>query len=169
MESPSRNLMNALKEIGIEAHPPGEMIYKYVDLDTAEKIIENHSLKFSSPITFNDPFDLNNSLIDFTYTKEDLKKFIDKSKDSLNNSQRSKILNENLKSNQKIFNAYNAVLNREKETCGISCFSKSFNKTLMWSHYADKHAGVCLGFTINPLNVGKDFMMLCVRYAHEVK
>lgn len=169
METASRNLMDALKEIGIEAHPPFELIYKYVDLDTAEKIIDNHSLKFSSPTTFNDPFDLNNSLVDFSYTKTDLKKIIDRGKSSMNHSERKKLLNENWNNPANIFKAFNQAFNEEKETCGISCFSKSFNKTLMWSHYAGKHTGVCLGFSINPLDNGDDFLMLCVRYAHEIK
>jgi hypothetical protein len=169
MESASDNLMHVLKEIGIEAHTPGELIYKYVDLDTAEKIIENHSLKFSSPITFNDPFDLNNNLVDFSYNRMDLKKVVDKGKGSMNHSERKKLLNENLKKSENVFKTFNHVFDKEKETCGISCFSKSFNNTLMWSHYADKHKGVCLGFSINPLDNGDDFLMLCVRYAHEIK
>jgi hypothetical protein len=169
METGSDNLMYALKEIGIEAHPPGELIYKYVDLDTAEKIIEGHSLKFSSPTTFNDPFDLNNSLIDFSGTKRDFKSLIDQAKGSMNHSERKKLLNESVKRPENIFKAYNQAFNKERETCGISCFSKSFNKTLMWSHYADKHKGVCLGFSINPLDNGYDFLMLCVKYAHEIK
>src|SRR6516165_6791682 len=28
------------------------------------------------------------------------------------------------------------------------CFSKSWNNILMWSHYADKHRGICLGFDV---------------------
>ena len=32
---------------------------------------------------------------------------------------------------------------------GILCFSKCWNSILMWSHYADKHKGMCLGFEIH--------------------
>lgn len=31
---------------------------------------------------------------------------------------------------------------------GILCFSKSWEDPLLWSHYADKHRGVCLGFDV---------------------
>lgn len=31
---------------------------------------------------------------------------------------------------------------------GIVCFSNSFQSPLMWSHYADKHRGICLGFDV---------------------
>ncbi len=35
------------------------------------------------------------------------------------------------------------------ETRGIICFSKKWNNPLMWSHYAQKHQGICLGFDVN--------------------
>jgi hypothetical protein len=32
------------------------------------------------------------------------------------------------------------------EHYGIICFSKQWSNPLLWSHYADKHRGICLGF-----------------------
>jgi len=32
---------------------------------------------------------------------------------------------------------------------GMICFSKSWHNPLLWSHYADKHRGVCLGFDVD--------------------
>mgnify|MGYP001562713115 CR=1 FL=1 len=32
--------------------------------------------------------------------------------------------------------------------CGVICFSKNWSNTLLWSHYADKHKGICLGFEV---------------------
>jgi hypothetical protein len=29
---------------------------------------------------------------------------------------------------------------------GILCFSREWNNPVLWSHYADKHRGICLGF-----------------------
>ncbi|MFO1259669.1 MAG: DUF2971 domain-containing protein [Sphingomonadaceae bacterium] len=31
---------------------------------------------------------------------------------------------------------------------GILCFSRSWHNPLLWSHYADKHRGICLGFEL---------------------
>jgi hypothetical protein len=31
---------------------------------------------------------------------------------------------------------------------GVLCFSQRRNNILMWSHYADKHKGICLGFDV---------------------
>ena len=35
----------------------------------------------------------------------------------------------------------------EKET-GVLCFSRNWGDPLLWSHYADKHRGVCIGFDV---------------------
>jgi hypothetical protein len=34
------------------------------------------------------------------------------------------------------------------ERYGVECFSRSWNNILMWSHYGDKHRGICLGFDV---------------------
>ncbi len=31
---------------------------------------------------------------------------------------------------------------------GVLCFSRSWKSPVLWSHYADKHKGICLGFDI---------------------
>src|SRR5579864_957809 len=31
---------------------------------------------------------------------------------------------------------------------GALCFSRSWNNILMWSHYGDRHKGICLGFDL---------------------
>ena len=35
------------------------------------------------------------------------------------------------------------------ERYGMVCFSKHWRNPLLWSHYADKHRGVCLGFEVD--------------------
>jgi hypothetical protein len=32
---------------------------------------------------------------------------------------------------------------------GLICFSRSWGNPMIWSHYADKHRGICLGFDVN--------------------
>jgi hypothetical protein len=34
------------------------------------------------------------------------------------------------------------------EKFGILCFTKRWRNPLLWSHYADKHRGICLGFDV---------------------
>lgn len=43
-----------------------------------------------------------------------------------------------------------AIAQYEKvRTMGVICFTKLPNNILMWSHYADRHRGLCLGFSID--------------------
>src|SRR4029077_1056950 len=32
---------------------------------------------------------------------------------------------------------------------GLICFCEDWYNTLLWSHYADKHRGMCLGFDVD--------------------
>src|SRR5687767_7362844 len=34
------------------------------------------------------------------------------------------------------------------KTTGLLCFSRDWNSPVLWSHYADKHRGICLGFEL---------------------
>jgi hypothetical protein len=40
---------------------------------------------------------------------------------------------------------------------GLLCFSAKWNNPVMWSHYADKHRGLCLGFDVADVSVGPVF------------
>jgi len=42
------------------------------------------------------------------------------------------------------------ILDHISKTTGIICFSKRRNNLLMWSHYADGHNGLVIGFDIPP-------------------
>lgn len=44
--------------------------------------------------------------------------------------------------------AFRELKRRLHEKYGVLCFSKSWSNPVLWSHYADKHRGVCLGFDI---------------------
>ena len=44
---------------------------------------------------------------------------------------------------------------------GLICFSASWQNPLLWSHYAERHDGVCLGFDVPVENAGR------VRYVSE--
>lgn len=42
----------------------------------------------------------------------------------------------------------------EDSTTGLLCFSKNWTNPVLWSHYADKHKGICLGFDLRRSTVG---------------
>ena len=43
---------------------------------------------------------------------------------------------------------FNRWHNRTAARLGLLCFSKSWRNPVLWSHYADKHKGICLGFDV---------------------
>jgi hypothetical protein len=47
--------------------------------------------------------------------------------------------------NRKAFRKQTVRINDET---GLLCFSKAWSNPVMWGHYAEKHAGVCMGFDI---------------------
>jgi Ca2+-binding EF-hand superfamily protein len=51
-----------------------------------------------------------------------------------------------------------AIKETKKElskTKGILCFSKNWSNPVQWSHYADRHRGICLGFDFPESNLAK--------------
>ena len=46
-------------------------------------------------------------------------------------------------------------------TKGLLCFSKNWENPVLWSHYAEKHRGICLGFDLN------DQHALTIEYANQ--
>jgi len=57
-----------------------------------------------------------------------------------------------------------ALRGYKEEMCkrfGLICFCKHWHNPLLWSHYADKHRGICLGFDVvdgglTPINYVKE-------------
>lgn len=47
--------------------------------------------------------------------------------------------------------AYEEYLHQRLSSAGICSFSKARKNQLMWSHYADEHKGVCIGFRENQI------------------
>lgn len=47
------------------------------------------------------------------------------------------------------------------QQCGLLCFSKKWRNPVLWSHYADRHRGLCLGFDVS------DDLLMEVTYTEE--
>ena len=43
---------------------------------------------------------------------------------------------------------FREVKHIQSESIGLLCFSKKWNNPVQWSHYADRHRGICLGFDV---------------------
>jgi hypothetical protein len=44
--------------------------------------------------------------------------------------------------------AHQAFLEMFSTLQGVICFSRTWHNPLLWSHYADKHRGICFGFDV---------------------
>jgi hypothetical protein len=145
-------------------------LYKYVDIDTAIKIIESSSILFQSPNVFNDPFDcqldidFNNSVHEyveyFKLLSEDkgseastINMIIDSSPSELKQEIKENLFRKAAEyfvdKPSVMQDNVNQYIEKIKESTGITCFSEDCTNILMWSHYGDKHCGVCLRFEPN--------------------
>ncbi|VGO14605.1 hypothetical protein PDESU_03168 [Pontiella desulfatans] len=143
------------------------MIYRYIgfqnEAESKLKTISKNRLWFSSPQKFNDPFDCDfpvsssftvDEFIEFTYGCYELT-----GKDPKNIIRKYKIAD--IESRQalchSILNAYKTKMSSH----GICCFSERWDSILMWSHYADKHAGICVGYD----DSNNDDLLIEVKYS----
>jgi hypothetical protein len=89
------------------------ILYKYVGLDTAIKILQSGTLGFSKFSSFNDPFE--------TLT--------------LRNSENLDLFKNNP--------------DRVSQRYVAACLTRSNDNSLMWSHYAEQHKGVVIGYDVD--------------------
>ncbi|MBX2952164.1 MAG: DUF2971 domain-containing protein [Leadbetterella sp.] len=125
-------------------------LYKYNSVtDYFLKGLEAHSLWFSSPLDFNDPFDCK---VNLYYGRK--KKEIAHNLLKILTPERSAGILEDEDLLRKLLSkprALEDVLNKIShytfgEKLGVCCFSERKDHILMWSHYAANHSGVCLQF-----------------------
>src|SRR5438067_8626671 len=110
-----------LSDLGIKPLLPIEtIIYKYAPFETAQKIITSNSLMFSLPSSFNDPFDLSNSLVDKSFTDDVIRAWVEKF-DHLSKEDRQTLLNKTMDNPQSVLATLDTTLDRFKSFTGISC------------------------------------------------
>ncbi len=121
------------------------MLYKYADINdnfTINNLI-NNQLGFNRIENFNDPFDTNPKL---DIDKNDII--------SANISDELKKTCLSLPKSQVIDIAFEGIRKPSfTDKYGVTCFSKTNDNILMWSHYANSHKGICLGFDLNENNL----------------
>lgn len=159
-----------LNSLGINVHAPGSgLLYKYSPFETALKIIEGSCLMFTQPGNFNDPFDMINFLVDKSCTEEEIESWVERVGAEKEFEQKKEIKGY-LSGPDKVKEMIDKALEKQKSISGVTCFSKSHLKTLMWSHYADKHSGICLGFDLYPVNrADNNLMIMSVSYVKSIR
>lgn len=114
--------------------------YKYKAWDKyARRIVTHQELYFASPKDFNDIFDCQAHGIMSNYQFAEKPFIITGDGKILKYSNPSALLDRATK--------------RGVDTCGVCCFSKSYDSILMWSHYADYNRGICFRFDLEEIKL----------------
>ena len=129
---------------------PPLIIYKYTDPETANKILITNTLMFSNPLDFNDPFDCHHAMVDWKLTEEGIVKTVNRAFSKLNRQERRNKIQELSRNKNIAIATYKDAYEKTKGDMGICCFSKNCDNLLLWSHYTDKHKGICIGFSLKP-------------------
>lgn len=143
-------------------------VFKYYSInENTISVLENHKLWFSTPNSFNDPFDCKIN-IDFGKTKSEINKNLMKYYQELLNDNE---INESFKrlawKTKKFNNVFNLLTHYSfANRLGVCCFSEVPDSPLMWSHYSNSHTGICLKFLNTTRNIVYD-NLIPVQYYKE--
>lgn len=149
----------------------GRVLYYYTTYETAKIILENGTIRISSPYLFNDPFEMTEGLLDWSLTHKKMKeRFYRMGRlQGMTDERIQYILSRN--TIQSFKDAHKQGLEELKRKARVLCLSKANDTTLMWSHYGNKHTGVCIGLYFYPVYDDGyiDFMTLCVNYEDQIR
>jgi len=144
-----------ISEDGYGQRAPSRL-YKYRSLATAQdlqwvcKTISDHRLFWPSPLLFNDPFDCVPAHV-YAGTKAQHERNARMSAQALGRGksrlQRRMMKRQALRRTaSEIIETMEAANFKMMEAVGVCSLSETRDNLLMWAHYADAHAGLCLGF-----------------------
>ena len=138
------------------------VLYKFKDLSESkigqvEDMLRNNRLWFSSPMDFNDPFDCR-CVYDIRNSREEIvlrkMEFLARKGMSLSDAL--------VQAEQDIPQCPNELEEWQKQqleehsrcaaNTGILCLTQICNNPIMWTHYANKHKGICIIFRIHDIH-----------------
>lgn len=135
-----------IMKIGVKTNQISQFIYKYKSPDYLFELLRNNELWFSSPSSFNDPFDCQINL-DTNNTIDEIDAYLAPDPRATPEMRR-KIAVEMFNSKDKWDNLMNTVARKSINSHGVCCFSGNQSNILLWAHYANSHKGVCLKFDV---------------------
>ncbi|KZN42651.1 hypothetical protein N475_09990 [Pseudoalteromonas luteoviolacea DSM 6061] len=107
------------------------VLFRYSDPEKNHFLSEfkNQQIHFSTPEQFNDPFDCQ---MEYERTVNE-------------------VLSQKRVANRASTDILSKQLKKKLTNIGICCFCRAKKNQLMWSHYANSHKGICIGFNRNVL------------------
>ena len=125
------------------------LLYKYLDINGATMMLYHSNLMYANSTTFNDPFDCDPRLIDFSnIPPEACKGWPPKVVEDLRTNRHENYRND----------------------LWVCCLSKVYDSLLMWSYY-NKHEGVCIGLNMDKVSqyIGVEHGFMASRKGEEVQ
>ena len=104
------------------------ILYKYLDITGAKRMIWNSNLQFTNATQLNDPFDCHPKLLDYSNVPKHTRGWVP----------------EEWWQEKEEIDAIN--LRNDTWLCSLS---KVYDSILMWSHYCYNHKGVCIGLDVD--------------------
>lgn len=135
------------------------MLFKYLPVARID-VLEKLKIRFSPPISFNDPFECQ-PLIDLQYERNQLLKEMECNLNKLwERTADEEKTEENLKALEEARAGVISIINEKTDSflagqklmallndkIGILSLSRTEDNLLMWSHYADEGKGIIIGF-----------------------
>lgn len=144
----TRGIVDVLQE-GDDTKPL--LLYKYYPFNKwTQRIFENNEIYFSSPVSFNDPFD-SKMRFNSKGTITDMKLFIrtwgPKSRPDLSRKQLREYEKSLMKQGldfQEISKGVQKNFIDARRHMGVFSMTKDRENILMWSHYTAEHTGFCI-------------------------
>lgn len=157
-------------------------LFKYIgwsdeESDVRKDILYKNILHFANPLSFNDPFDSMLPVLfheDYYETERFHKEFMqgmckigkyNYTEDEINEKAK-RYVNDPAEITYSLKKMTEGVRKQIIENIRISCFTTDPENILMWSHYANCHRGICIGFDTELFN-RHTTMIEKVTYANE--
>lgn len=138
--------------------PTPEILYRYRHLqgehrERTARILKDSALYFASPASFNDPFDCKVHFRLSSTEKEPRSKHLSllkKYAPALNRAQRRAKATDDLRrfDCEEFLRNVTTGFQTEVNQVGVLSLSQTNDNVVLWSHYADGHAGLCLAFSV---------------------
>lgn len=135
---------------------PSRFLYKYrtvdendtISMNRLRDIIVKSKLWLSSPIDFNDPFDMSGKISVAATADEKfdrINKLIKDHKIRFKERKRKRVEFMRM-STEALGNKVKSIFNENTSSTGVYSFAGDAKNILMWSHYAKDHTGICIQF-----------------------
>jgi len=143
-------------------------IYKFYPInDDLFKAISDSYIWFCSHKDFNDPFDCQHQ-VDVTASQKEIEAYLrfaySSTGKTISRANLRQQVRDFTKHPEKLHKSINNSLERVISDQYLGCFSMIYDNLLLWSHYTEKHTGVCLCYGL-PVVASNDFIPVKVEYS----